>query len=83
MSKETENDRFVVTNPTGGWDVKKTIGERASSHYETQAEAELAAKTIVKGLGGGEVRIQIRDTKLQGGQMQAGTAPTPPHGRKL
>ena len=52
-----DNDRFVVNHPDG-WAVKKAHAERASSVHSTQAEAERAAKAVVKNLGGGEVRIQ-------------------------
>ncbi len=53
------NDRFVVHHHDG-WAVKKPHAERASCVFETQREAEIAAKEIVSNLGGGEVRIQGR-----------------------
>lgn len=61
------NTRHVVPNPSGGWDGKAPGTARASSHHDTQAEAERAAKHIVRNQGGGEVRIhrpsgQIRDS---------------------
>jgi len=40
------NERHVVPNPDGGWDVRKPGGERASSHHDTQAQAEARAKSI-------------------------------------
>lgn len=60
-------NRHVVPNPEGGWDVKKPGARRASSHHDTQREAEQRAKEIVANLGGGEVRIhdtrgRIRDS---------------------
>ncbi|HXG44987.1 MAG TPA: DUF2188 domain-containing protein [Gemmatimonadales bacterium] len=59
--------RHVVPNPKGGWDVKKPGSGRASSHHETQADAERRAKEILGNAGGGEVVIHrpdgtIRDT---------------------
>ena len=46
------NERHVVPNPNGGWDVEKPDAERASSHHHTQAAAEDRAKEIVANLGG-------------------------------
>ena len=46
MSKKS-NNRFVVSNPSGGWDVKKPGAERASGHFEKQADAETYAKKVV------------------------------------
>lgn len=57
------NDRYVVRNPEGGWDVKAGGAKRASARKDTQAAAEKRAKEIVENLGGGEVRIQGRDGK--------------------
>ena len=54
MSK-TKNNRYVVHNPNGGWDVKKAGAKKASSHHDKQSDAEAAAKTVVSNLGGGEV----------------------------
>jgi hypothetical protein len=61
------NERHVVPSPDGGWDVKKPGAERASSHHDTQAEAEQRAKQILGNDGGGEAVIhdrhgQIRDS---------------------
>lgn len=60
-----ENDRHVVKNPDGGWDVKKPRADRASSHHDTQGDAERRAKDIVRGAGGGEVVIHGRDGKIR------------------
>ncbi len=54
------NDRYVVRD-TVGWAVKKPGAARASGVYRTQAEAENAAREIVRRNGGGEVRIHGRD----------------------
>jgi len=61
----TDNNRHVVRNPDGGWDVKKPNADRASSHHDTQAEAERRAKEIVGNNGGGEVRIHGRDGRIR------------------
>jgi len=55
----------VTKNPDGGWDAKKAGGQRASGNYNTQKEAEQAAKKFVKKLGGGEVRIHGLDGKIR------------------
>lgn len=59
------NDRHVVKNPTGGWDVKKPGADRASSHHRTQGDAERRAKDVVRGAGGGEVVIHGRDGRIR------------------
>ncbi|MCZ7664810.1 MAG: DUF2188 domain-containing protein [Thermoleophilia bacterium] len=71
--------RHVVPNPKGGWDVKGPNAERASSHHDTQSEAEARAKQIVGRGGGGEVVIHnrqgvIRDTDT----VPPGNDPCPP-----
>lgn len=63
----SNNRRHVVPNPDGGWDVKAPGADRASSHHDTQADAERRAKEIVNNAGGGEVVThrpngQIRDS---------------------
>ena len=49
------NERHVVPNPKGGWDVEAPNAERASSHHDTQAEAIDRARQIVHNTGGGVV----------------------------
>ncbi len=75
----SENNRHVVPDPDGGWNVVKPGSDRASAHQDTQREAVDRARTIVSNLGGGEVRIhgrdgQIRDSDTVGG----GNDPNPP-----
>lgn len=77
------NNRHVVPNANGGWDVVKPNAERASAHRPTQAEAIDRAREIVTNNGGGEVRIHnrdgvIRDTDTVG----RGHDPNPPRDRK-
>lgn len=60
-----KDDRYVVKNPEGGWDVKAGGVKRASAHKDTQAKAEQRAKKIVENLGGGEVRIQGKDGRFR------------------
>lgn len=77
MSKK--NVRYVVKHPGGGWAVKGPKAERASDILSTQREAERRAKEIVSNLGGGEVRIQGRDTKWRDSDtVPLGNDPNPP-----
>lgn len=57
--------RHVTKSPRGRWDVKKPQAERASSHHQTQGEAEQRAKEIVRKAGGGEVVIHDRKGKIR------------------
>jgi hypothetical protein len=78
----TKNDRYVVKHPDG-WAVKAGNAERASGVYNTQAEAERAAKTIVTNNGGGEVRIQGRDGRFRDSDtVPPGNDPHPPKDEK-
>ena len=76
-------NRHVVPNPDGGWDVKAPGGKKASSHHDTQADAERRAKEIVGNAGGGEVVLhrpngQIRDSDT----VAPGHDPNPPPDKK-
>lgn len=79
----TTNDRHVVPNPDGGWDVKKPGADRASSHQPTQKDAINRARDIVGNAGGGEVVIhgvngQIRDKDT----IAPGNDPNPPRDKR-
>ena len=79
----TDNNRHVVPNPDGGWDVKKPHADRSSSHHDTQAEAEKRAKEIVGNNGGGEVRIHGRDGRIRDSDTVApGNDPRSSHDTK-
>ena len=72
------NERHVVPNPKGGWDIKKPNATRASSHHETQAEAEARAKEILT-RNGGEVVIHDKEGKIRDSDTVApGRDPFPP-----
>ncbi len=58
----SKNDRYVVKRD-GQWAVVKGNAERASAITDTQRAAEARAKEIVGNLGGGEVRIQNRQSQ--------------------
>lgn len=77
-----KNDRFVVKRGDK-WAVLKGKAERASAVVQTQGEAEKRAKTIVKNLGGGEVRIQNRKGEWRDSDTVApGKDPNPPKDKR-
>jgi Uncharacterized protein conserved in bacteria (DUF2188) len=77
------NQRHIVPNPKGGWDVKKPGADRASSHHQTQAEAEAAAKEILANQGGGEAVIHGQDGRIRDSDTVApGNDPDPPQDTK-
>ena len=77
------NERHIVPNPDGGWDVKKPGAERASSHHRTQADAEARAKEILGNTGGGEAVIHNRQGQIRDSDTVApGNDPNPPKDRR-
>lgn len=77
------NERHVVRNPEGGWDVRAPGASRASAHLGTQADAIDRAREIVGNSGGGEVVIHrpnglIRDSDT----IAPGHDPHPPRDRR-
>lgn len=75
--------RHVVPNPDGGWDVTKPGAERASSHHDTQGQAEQRAKEIVGNSGGGEVVVHDRHGRIRDKDTVApGRDPFPPRDTK-
>jgi hypothetical protein len=74
-----DNNRHVVPNPQGGWDVVAPGASRASSHHDTQAHAIARGREIVHNAGGGELRIHGRDGQLRDSDTIApGNDPNPP-----
>lgn len=79
----TNSDRHVVPNPSGGWDVKKPGASRASSHHDTQKDAIDRGREIVRGAGGGELRIHGQDGRIRDSDTVApGHDPYPPKDTK-
>jgi hypothetical protein len=77
------NERHVVPNPTGGWDVKAPGARRSSAHLDTQADGIDRARQIMHNAGGGEVVIHrpngsIRDSDT----VPPGRDPFPPRDRR-
>ncbi len=78
-----KNERHVVKNPDGGWDVRAPGAARASDNKDTQKEAISRAREIVNNAGGGEVRIHGRDGKIRDSDTVApGNDPNPPRDKK-
>jgi len=77
------NERHVVPNPGGGWDVEAPSASRASSHHDTQADAINRARQIVHNTGGGEVVIHGQDGRIRDSDTVApGNDPNPPRDRR-
>ncbi len=73
------NERHVVPNPDGGWDVRTPGAQRSSGHTDTQAEAIDRARQIVSNTGGGEVVIHGQDGRIRDSDTIApGNDPNPP-----
>lgn len=63
--KGNDSDRYVVPNrQRGGWDVVKERHKRASAHAPKKKGAIDRGREIVRGAGGGELRIQNRQGRL-------------------
>ncbi len=77
------NERHVVRNPDGGWDIKKPNSERSSGHTDTQREGIDRAREIVDRSGGGEVVIHRRDGRIRDSDtVPPGNDPNPPKDKK-
>ena len=46
MSEKSNNSHHVVSNPNGGWDVKRANAERSSGHFDTKIQAVNAGREI-------------------------------------
>ena len=77
MSKGPKS-HHVVANPTGGWDVKRGEGERASGHFDTKAQAVDSGREISRNQGT-ELRIHNRDGRIASSDSH-GSDPNPPRG---
>lgn len=79
----SKNDRHVVPDPDGGWNIKKPDAQRSSGHFDTQAEAINRAREIVHNAGGGELRIHGRNGEIRDSDtIPPGNDPNPPKDRR-
>jgi hypothetical protein len=77
------NERHVVPNPRGGWDVEAPHAGRASSHHDTQAEAIDGSREIVHNSGGGELVIHSADGRIRDSDtIPPGHDPFPPRDKR-
>lgn len=77
------NERHIVHNPAGGWDIKKPGTDRSSGHFDRQADAIDRAKEILGRDGGGEAVIHGTDNLIRDSDTVApGNDPFPPRDRK-
>ena len=73
----------VIKNREGDWVVRKAGAERASGSFDSQRDAEKAAKRFASNAGGGEVRIHDRNGKIRDSDTVApANDPNPPRDRK-
>jgi hypothetical protein len=77
------NERHVVPNPEGGWDIVKPGGSRRSDHADRQGDAVDRARDIVGNNGGGEVVIHRPDGRIRDSDtVPPGQDPFPPRDRR-
>ncbi|MGW4521136.1 DUF2188 domain-containing protein [Amycolatopsis sp. NPDC004378] len=74
----SDDDRHVVPNPDGGWDVKKPDAQRSSGHYDTQREATARAREITSNTGGETVIHRPDGTIRDKDTSRRGNDPFPP-----
>lgn len=73
--------RHIVPNPDGGWDVVKDGAKRASAHADTQSAAQDRGREILHNAGGGELVTHGRDGQIRSKDTIApGNDPHPPKG---
>jgi hypothetical protein len=86
MTKEVtmaRNERHVVPNSDGGWDVKAPGAGRSSAHTERQDQAIDRAREIIGNTGGGEVVIHGRDGQIRDSDtVPPGHDPFPPRDKR-
>lgn len=79
----SSNNRHVIPNPNGGWDVRAPGADRASTHHDTQGQAIDRAREIVHNAGGGEVVIHRPNGRIRDSDTVApGNDPNPPRDTK-
>jgi hypothetical protein len=73
------NYHVTKDKDSGEWKAKKEGADRAAGYYDTQAEAEKAAKQFSANSGGGEVRIHSPNGPIRDSDTVApGKDPNPP-----
>ncbi|TBY33683.1 DUF2188 domain-containing protein [Rhizobium leguminosarum] len=78
MPKKGPDTHHIVPSPSGGWNVERGGGERASSHHDTKREAVAAGREVSRNQGA-ELRIHNRDGRIASSDSH-GNDPKPPKG---
>lgn len=77
------NYHVTKDKDSGDWKAKRAGADKAAGHFDTQAEAEKAAKEFSKNSGGGEVVIHRPDGSIRDKDTVApGNDPHPPKDTK-
>ncbi|MCK5123525.1 MAG: DUF2188 domain-containing protein [Candidatus Pacebacteria bacterium] len=77
------NYHVTKNKDLGKWAAKREKAERVAGYYDTQAEAEKAAKEFSANNGGGEVRIHTPKGPIRDSDTVApGNDPCPPKDKK-
>lgn len=74
------DEHHVVSNPNGGWDVKRNGADRASIHADTKKEAIDAGRRISKNQGT-ELIVHNQDGKIAKSDSH-GNDPCPPKDKR-
>jgi len=74
-----KQDRTVYRRDDGEWANKRSDADKASSLHDTQKEAEVAAREMLRNQGGGELTTMGRDGKIRSKDtIPPGHDPNPP-----
>jgi hypothetical protein len=77
------NYHVIKGDKSGDWEVKKAGSNRASGVFDSQKDAEKAAKKFAANTGGGEVRIHDRHGRIRDSDtVSPGRDPNSPKDRK-
>ena len=77
-TKKGPESHHIVPNPSGGWDVKRGAGNRASSHHDKKQDAIDAGRQVSQNQRT-ELRIHNKDGRI-GESDSHGRDPNPPKG---
>jgi hypothetical protein len=78
-----DNDRIVYRDEDGNWRDKRLGADRPAGSFDTQREAEDAARQHLRNTGGGELITKGLDGKIRSKDTIApGNDPYPPKDRE-
>lgn len=75
-------NNYWVTRRPDGWAAQREGAQRAAGVFDTQSEAEAAARQILQNSGGGELVTQGRDYKIRSKDTINSNDPFPPRDRE-